>query len=174
MHRKSNNNALTVSGSTDLSGITAASLDVSGAMEADGLATLRGNIKHTGSFLRTSGQLVVGSSTATPPVNQNGSSSASGEHLAFFDANSAGLRNGLAIKVANSGTLNNSESFATFYKSNGEVAGRIEGESSSDWTANRGKKLDYDEHVVATTQASAEAALAAVHMYRASTKLRMD
>ena len=165
------NNALTVSGSTNLSGITAASLDVSGAMEADGLATLRGNVKHTGSFLRTSGQLVVGSSTATPPVNENGSNPASGEHLAFFDASSKNLQNGLAIKVASAGTLGNSQSFATFYKSNGDVAGRIEGENSSDWTADRGKKLDYDEHVVATTQASAEAALAAVEMYRASTKL---
>jgi hypothetical protein len=51
----------------------------------------------------------------------------------------------------------NGNNYVTFYKANGQVAGRIEGENSSDWTNNRGLKLDHDEHIVATTQAWAEA-----------------
>ena len=161
------NNALTVSGSTNLAGLPLRHWMFRVPWKQMGLQRYEGMLNTQEVSFERQG-MVVGSSTATPPVNENGSNPASGEHLAFFDASSKNLQNGLAIKVASAGTLGNSQSFATFYKSNGDVAGRIEGENSSDWTADRGKKLDYDEHVVATTQALAEVALAAVEKYRAS------
>ena len=141
---------LTVGGATDLQAVTATSLDLgaSGSITADA-ATFSGDIAHTGNNLKTSGQLVVGSTTASVPSG----------HLAYFDGNSAQTSNGIGISVQHSGGMpGNGNNYATFYKANGDVAGRIEGENSSDWGANRGKKLDYDEHVVATTHAWAEAA----------------
>ena len=154
---------LTVGGATDLQAITATSLDLgaSGSITADA-ATFSGDIAHTGNNLKTSGKLVVGSTTASVPSG----------HLAYFDGNSAQTSNGIGISVQHSGGMpGNGNNYATFYKANGDVAGRIEGENSSDWSADRGKKLDYDEHVVATANTATTALYKGYQVYVESTKL---
>jgi hypothetical protein len=60
----------------------------------------------------------------------------------------------------------NGNNYVTFYKANGQVAGRIEGENSSDWTNNRGLVLDVSEHATDVAMDGAALALAGYRVSR--------
>jgi len=130
-------NALNVAGSAAFQG----GLNASGTLTANGSVTASGDAN-------VAGKLVVGSSTNTPPDG----------HLAYFDGGAGGTatNQGIAIRLNHAHDQpRNEDNFITFYNKNASAIGRIQGEYSGDWQQDRGKKLDYDEHVVATTAATA-------------------
>jgi|GEM_PF-2653356 len=147
---------LTVNGTTSLQGLTVAgAATFNSALNLSGATTLGGALTMTSasSPLRVAGQLVVGSSTNTPPDG----------HLAYFDGGAGGTatNSGIAIRLNHANDQpRNEDNFITFYNKNASAVGRIQGEYSGDWRQDRGKKLSYDEHVVATTQAWAEVSVA--------------
>jgi hypothetical protein len=129
-----------------------ASNDGTGSLIA-GNTSIHGNltIRQIGSDntnFRSQGKMVVGSkSDATNPP---------GGHMAYFDGSTAGLNSSSGIAISlNSSHPNNDNHYVTFYKNNGAVAGRIEGQTEDDWTANNALKLGSDEHIQAVSFATA-------------------
>ena len=124
------------------------------------------------SNLKVAGQLVVGSSSEETPEN----------YLAYFDAGAGGAASnqGIAIRLNHANDqARNEDHFVSFLNKNGTSIGRIQGEYSGDWQNDRGKKMDYDQHVVETTQAwtavtvkgSALVATAAIATYQVVSQL---
>jgi cytoskeletal protein CcmA (bactofilin family) len=151
---------LTVGGTSNFQSLTATSLNTGSGTVTAGAVNLSGDLTQTGksNYLKTAGKLLVGNTT---------SSTVPSGYLAYFDGKTNGTGNGIGISLNHNGGMpGNGNNYVTFYKANGQVAGRIEGQNSSDWTSNRGLVLDVSEHATDVAMDGAALALAGYRVSR--------